>query len=97
MGPKKSIGTIIRNMVCEGLCPALMRGTPLQSYKNFVIENVSFPDGLQTNSTGTGESIIPEADGVRVELTIKNWTAKGQKVTMSNLDTPGQFNIDVSY
>lgn len=62
--PSQAISLTISNIVCEGPCPALVRITPLQSYKNFVVKNVAFPDGLQTNSIGIGESIIPAASGI---------------------------------
>jgi hypothetical protein len=97
--PSKSISATISNIVCEGPCPALLRITPLQSYKNFAIKNVAFPDGLQVNDIGIGQSIVPKVNGVRVELNIGNWTVKGNKVTMQNFgaDKLGQLNIDASY
>lgn len=97
--PSKSISMVISNVVCEGLCPSPFRITPLQSYKNFDVRNISFPDGLQTNRIGIGESLIPAAPGVTMDLRISGWTVGGQRVTMSNFqsDKLGQFNIDVSY
>ncbi|ERS97553.1 dextranase [Sporothrix schenckii ATCC 58251] len=99
VSPNESISMSVSNIVCEGLCPALMRITPLQSYTNFKVTNVSFPDGLQTNSIGIGESLIPAASGVTMDLIISNWTVNGTKVTMSDFGSTdlGQFNIDVSY
>lgn len=95
----KAISATISNVVCEGPCPALMRITPLQNYKNFVVKNVAFPDGLQKNSIGIGQSIIPAQPGVTMDVTIDNWTVGGEKVTMQNFqaDQLGQFNIDGSY
>jgi hypothetical protein len=97
--PSKSISMTISGLVCEGLCPALMRITPLQNYRDFRIENVAFPDGLQTNSIGTGRSIVPPSSGLRFGVTISNWTVGGQRVTMSNFqaNSLGQLDIDVSY
>ena len=97
--PSKSISASISNIVCEGPCPGLLRITPLQSYKNFVIKNVAFPDGLQTNAIGIGQSIVPKQSGVTMDLEIENWTVGGQKVTMQNFqsDKLGQLNIDGSY
>lgn len=97
--PSKSISATISNIVCEGLCPALLRITPLQSYKNFTIKNVAFPDGLQTNDIGIGQSIVPKQSGVTLDLQIDNWTVGGEKVTMQNFqsDKLGQLNIDGSY
>ncbi|KAK9342654.1 dextranase [Lipomyces starkeyi] len=97
--PSEAISMTISNVVCEGLCPSLFRITPLQSYNNFVVKNVAFPDGLQTNPIGIGESIIPAASGCTMDLEITNWTVKGQKVTMQNFQSGslGQFDIDVSY
>ncbi|KAK2591700.1 hypothetical protein QQS21_010612 [Conoideocrella luteorostrata] len=95
----KSISAKISNIVCEGQCPALMRITPLQNYKDFVVKNVAFPDGLQKNNIGTGQSIISAQPGVTMGLTIDNWTVRGEKVTMENFQSQklGQFNIDGSY
>lgn len=97
--PNSAISMTISNVVCEGLCPSLFRITPLQSYENFVVKNVAFPDGLQTNSIGIGESIIPAANGVKMNLEISNWTVTGDKVTMDNYQpgSLGQFDIDSSY
>lgn len=95
--PNESISMEISNVVCEGLCPSLFRITPLQSYKNFVVRNVAFPDGLQTNDLGIGESIIPAAQGVTMNLEISNWTVAGEKVAMNNYQSLGQFHIDPSY
>jgi hypothetical protein len=97
--PSKSISITIDGLVCEGLCPALIRITPLQNYRDFKIENVAFPDGLQTNSIGTGRSIVPASSGLRFGVTISNWTVGGQKVTMSNsqVGSLGQLDIDSSY
>lgn len=95
----KTISLTIKNLVCEGLCPALMRITPLQNYRNFLVQNVAFPDGLQTNSIGTGKSIVPASAGLEFGVTIANWTVGGRKVTMDNFqsDRLGQLDIDVSY
>lgn len=90
----------VSNVVCEGLCPALLRITPLQSYKDFVIRDVAFPDGLQRDSIGTGVSIIPASEpGISMDLQIMNWTVVGQKVAMENFqsDSLGQLNISASY
>lgn len=97
--PSKYISMSITNVVCEGLCPALLRITPLQNYRNYKISNVAFPNGLQTNSIGTGRSIIPASKGLELGLTISNWTVGGKKVTMSNFQTDslGQLDIDESY
>ncbi|KAK9369487.1 dextranase [Lipomyces kononenkoae] len=95
----QSISATISNVVCEGHCPSLFRINALQSYKNFVVKNVSFPDGLQNNSLGIGESNIPASPGVTMDLQISNWTVSGQPVTMQNFQSNslGQLDIDVSY
>jgi hypothetical protein len=97
--PGKYISLNISNVVCEGLCPALLSITPLQNYQNFNISNIAFPDGLQNNSIGIGQSIVHASSGLEMRLTISNWTVGGEKVTMSNFqsDSLGQLNIDVSY
>ncbi|KAG7294581.1 hypothetical protein NEMBOFW57_004657 [Staphylotrichum longicolle] len=96
----KAVSLTIKNLVCEGVCPALMRITPLQNYRNFLVQDVAFPDELQTNSIGTGKSIVPaSSEGLEFGVTIANWTVGGQKVTMDNFqsDRLGQLDIDVSY
>lgn len=97
--PSQLISATISNVVCEGPCPGLVRITPLQSYQNFIIKNVAFPDGLQTNSIGIGQSIVPAQPGITMGFEIDNWTVGGQKVTMQNFQSNqlGQFNIDGSY
>lgn len=100
--PNMSISLTIRNLVCEGICPALLRiNHPLQHYRNFVLENVAFPDGLHEPGVGTGKSIVLPArsGGVKFSVAIDNWTIGGHKVTMENFraDQLGQLDIDVSY
>lgn len=97
--PNQAISIKVSNLVCEGPCPSLVRITPLQSYRNFELENVAFPDGLQKNSLGIGQSIIPAVSGVVVDLKIANWTVGGHQVAMDNFqsDSLGQLNIDVGY
>ncbi|KAJ5444783.1 dextranase [Penicillium daleae] len=97
--PNQAISLTVSNLVCEGPCPSLVRINPLQSYRDFVVENVAFPDGLQKNSIGIGESIIPAASGVVMDLQVANWTVGGKDVTMKNFqsDSLGQLDIDVSY
>lgn len=97
--PNQAISLTVSNLICEGPCPSLVRITPLQSYRDFIVENVAFPDGLQKNSIGIGESIIPAASAVVMDLQIANWTVGGELVTMKNFqsDSLGQLDIDVSY
>jgi hypothetical protein len=96
---KKIISLTITNLVCEGPSLALMRITPLQNYRGVVVEDVAFPDGLQTNSIGTGRSIVPASDGLGFGVTISNWTVGEERVTMANYhaDSLGQLDIDESY
>jgi hypothetical protein len=95
----KFISLTIKNVVCEGPCPALFRIQALQHYRNFVVKNVTYPDGLLTDAFGLGESLIPAVSGMDMELDITNWTVKGEKVTMSNFqaDSLGQLNIAGQY
>ena len=37
----KTVSLTLTNMVCEGICPALLQITPLQSYRHFNLENIS--------------------------------------------------------
>ena len=91
----------ISNVVCEGLGPALFRLSPLQNYENFVVTGISYVDGLQTNSIGTGESIIPAVTGIIMNLIISNWTVGDEYISISNDNwqstSTGQFRIDSSY
>lgn len=95
----RSISMTITNLVCEGSCPGLFRLTPLESYRNFVVQNVAFPDGLRTDSVGVGQSIIEPLKGAQMQLKIKNWTVGAEKVTMQNFQSGslGQMDIDASY
>ncbi|CEL10154.1 hypothetical protein ASPCAL13279 [Aspergillus calidoustus] len=95
----KSISLTVSNVVCEGPCPALFRIQALQHYRNFVVRNVAYPDGLITGGFGLGQSIIPAVPGMDMELDITNWTIRGEKVTMSNFqaDRLGQMNIAGQY
>lgn len=97
--PNQSIGLTVSNLFCEGPCPSLFRITPLQSYRDLVVENAAFPDGLLNNSIGIGQSIIPAASGVEMGLRISNWTVGGAQVTMKNFQSGslGQLEIDGSY
>ncbi|KAK5258437.1 hypothetical protein LTR40_007899 [Exophiala xenobiotica] len=89
----------ITNIVCEGICPGLMRITPLQNFVDFNIQNITFPDGLPTGEIRFGRSIVPAASGVTFDVQISDWTVGGQKVTMDNyrIDSLGQLDIDESY
>ncbi|KIW57156.1 hypothetical protein PV05_05747 [Exophiala xenobiotica] len=95
----KYISMNITNIVCEGICPGLMRITPLQNFVDFNIQNIIFPDGLPTGHIGLGQSIVPGGSGVRFDVQISDWTVGGQMVTMDNygVDSLGQLHIDESY
>jgi hypothetical protein len=100
--PGQSISMRIIGLTCEGPCPALFRITPLQSFRDFVVEDVNFLDGLQVSDIGLGMSHIIAAEAapdVKMGLHIKNWTVRGKRVTCSNwqADSLGQLNIDASY
>ncbi|KZF23771.1 glycoside hydrolase family 49 protein [Xylona heveae TC161] len=97
--PNQAISLKVSNVVCEGLCPLLIRITPLQSYRDFIVENVAFPDGLLNNSLDIGQSEIPAAPGVVMDLHISNWTVGGEQVTMDNFQSNnlGQMNISDTY
>jgi len=96
--PSKAISLTITNLTSEGPSPALIRITPLQSYRSLQLKHVSFPDGLQTVA---GESRVPHAahGAVEMGLHISNWSVGGEQVSMSNFqsDALGRLNIDVSY
>lgn len=93
--PTKAIRLNVTNVVCEGPSASLMRITPLQSYLDVHIDNLSFPDGLQPIA---GESRVPAAPvPISMGLHITNWTVSGQLVTMHNFQAIGRLNIDLSY
>jgi hypothetical protein len=94
--PEQTIQMAVSNVVCEGQCPALMKITPLQSY-NLVISNVSF-QALQPFN-GIGESTVPAAPGVKMVLSISNWSVGNTRVTMGNFqsDKLGKLDIAVQY
>lgn len=96
--PTKYISMSIDNIICEGFCPALLRITPLQNYRNFTISNVTYLDELQSE-LDIGRSIIPAAKEIEMGLTISNWEVKGEKVDMTNFQvgSTGQLDIDVSF
>ncbi|KAL0479553.1 hypothetical protein AKO1_007738 [Acrasis kona] len=95
--PEASVSVTFSNLICEGLCPSLVRIVPLQSYNNLLILNASFPDGLMRNDIG--RSIVSKQKNIKMGIKIMNWFIAGEKVTMSNFktDSLGRFDIDSSY
>ncbi|KAJ5098341.1 hypothetical protein N7532_005342 [Penicillium argentinense] len=101
----KSLSISISNVICEGPCPGLFRLAPLQNYAGFTVKNVQFPDGLIAGNIHIGDSIIattddttnPGFDKLEMGLDISDWTVKGEKVTMENAQTLGQFHINDAY
>ena len=99
--PNVTLSAEISDVVCEGLCPALMHITPLQSYQ-LTLRDIHFPDGLLSGPIGLGRSQVkPAAEGVEVKmrLEIADWTVGEETVTMENFqsDRLGQFDIDAQY
>ena len=99
--PLEYVSMAVSDVVCEGLCPALLRLHPLQSY-DLSISHVFFPSGLNS-ALSIGESEIPavtsKGRAVRMNLTIAGWSVGSEPVTMNNFQSNklGQLNIDVSY
>ena len=92
----------LTDMVCEGACPALLQITPLQSYRNFNLKDISFPDGLMATPLGIGCSHVlhaPQGVAVQMGLNIFNWTVGSRRITMQNWRSNqlGQFDIDKSF
>ena len=89
--PEKTLELTIQNLAVEGGfvgAPALIRTTPLVNYK-VTLENVQYPDGLlpsvKHGGLGLGCSQVPAAaDGLQMNLTIRNWSVGKKVVTMSN-------------
>lgn len=103
--PSSTISMSISNIVCEGPCPGLFRLTPLQNYADFKVKGVMYLDGLIGGSVPIGDSIIattndttyPGCEDLDMGLTISDWTVEGEKVTMDNAETLGQWNINAAY
>ncbi|KAL3496459.1 glycoside hydrolase [Aspergillus germanicus] len=106
LDPSMSIrGISVSNVICEGPCPGLFRLTPLQNYADFTVSGVQYVDGLIGGSVPIGDSIIattadttyPDAEDLTMGLSISDWTVKGEKVTMENARTLGQWNMNAAY
>ena len=97
--PGMAVALAASDVVCEGAhCPALLRITPLQSYR-VRLSRVAFPGGL-SGSLGLGVSRIPAASPrVTMGLEIVDWSVGTEAVTMENFqsDRLGQLDIDASY
>ena len=55
--PNITLSVEISDVVCEGVCPALLHILPLQSYR-LTLRGVAFPDGLQSGPIGLGRSEV---------------------------------------
>lgn len=100
--PNATLSAEISDVVCEGLCPALMHIAPLQSYQ-LTLRDIHFPDGLLSGPIGLGRSEVKGGAGegveVKMRLEIVDWTVGEQPVTMDNFqsDQLGQFDIAAQY
>jgi hypothetical protein len=100
-----TISMSVSNVICEGPCPGLFRLTPLQNYADFKVTGISYPDGLIGGSVPIGDTIIattedttyPGSEDLSMDLSISDWTVKGEAVTMDNAATLGQWNINTAY
>ncbi|KAF9885304.1 hypothetical protein FE257_013021 [Aspergillus nanangensis] len=105
LNPDMAISISVKNVVCEGPCPGLFRLTPLQNYVDFKVEGVQYVDGLIGGSVPIGDSIIattsdtmyPGAEDLSMQLDISDWTVGGEKVTMENAETLGQWHVNAAY
>lgn len=91
----RTISATIKNVVCEGRCPALLRVAPLQNY-DLHIENVHFDELLHDDQIQLGQSLVGAkisdqedayVDGqqnLTVGIHIKDWTIGETKVDESN-------------
>lgn len=110
VNPNSTISATIRNIVCEGLCPALVRVAPLQNY-DLTVENVHFDSLLKNDTVQLGQSLIgatlseSEDDYVEgqqnltVGIHIRNWTIGNQNVNQSNWGPSqlGQLNVSSDF
>lgn len=100
--PNATLSAEINDIVCEGVCPALLHITPLQSYQ-LALHGVSYPDGLPTSPIGLGRSEVKATQQVNVSvkmaIEIVDWTVGKERVNMENFqsDKLGQFDIAVQY
>lgn len=104
--PTRTISAIIRNVVCEGLCPALLRVSPLQNY-DLNVEDVHFDSLLKDDSILLGQSLVGTTlseqedtyvagqQNLTVGIHIRNWTIGDQAVGESNWKSTqlGQLNV----
>ncbi|KAL2827986.1 glycoside hydrolase [Aspergillus cavernicola] len=105
LDPSMTISISVSNIICEGPSPGLFRLTPLQNYADFKVTGVNYVDGLVGGSVPIGDSIIattedttyPGSEDLSMGLSISDWTVKGERVTMENAETLGQWNINAAY
>lgn len=108
--PTRTISATIRNIVCEGLCPALLRVSPLQNY-DLNVEDVHFDallkdDQIQLGQSLVGATLSDEEDAyvegqqnLTVGIHIRNWTIGNQEVNQSNWGPSqlGQLNVSSDF
>lgn len=106
----RTINAVIKNVRCEGICPALLRIAPMNNYK-LAIENVWFESILDDDKIRLGESLVGTKisdqedsyvegqDVLDVDIDISNWRIGGQPVNDQNWQANqlGQLNFNASF
>ena len=95
----KSISNLtISNLVCEGICPGLLRITPLQNFQNVTLENVLYPDGLPLNAIGQGASIVLDAavPDLLFNVIIVNWTVGSYRIQQKDCTPFGWAQMSIA-
>lgn len=99
----------VKNVRCEGICPALMRLAPMQNYE-LEVENIEMEELFDDEKLRLGESLVgvkiseQEDDYVEgqepldVSISIKNWTVAGTRMTeeSSGVGSLGQVNFNAT-
>lgn len=106
----RTISAEIRNVRCEGICPALLRIAPMNNY-DLTVENVWVESMIKNDTIQLGESLIGTKisdhedsyvegqDGLNLGIYIRNWGIGQQLVDSQNWQVGqlGQSNFNSSF
>ncbi|RNJ55292.1 hypothetical protein D7B24_008813 [Verticillium nonalfalfae] len=93
--PSRKMSLHISDLVCEGVCAALMTMAPLQNF-DLLIENVHFEKMHDDETVRLGHSVVgmdagenmnnytPGQGNLTLGIVIRNWTIGGQRVDGTN-------------
>lgn len=104
--PSRKMSLHINDLVCEGICAALMTIAPLQNF-DLLVENVRFERIHQDDSVRLGHSVVgldagenmnnytPGQGNLTFGVVIRNWTIGDQRVDGTNWreDQLGQISM----